>query len=145
MLKKAYLISAIFLALLICVSIPGSADEDDSSEPIYENDYHYERTIPIINDLEGSFSLDASIEIYEEPQDNDNSEGLDYGLEVDWDEPLYYKGSTKTLWLTYNGYGVNIEKDGPDAGLNGDTTLEINGRYVNAEVETEFSTGLIPV
>jgi hypothetical protein len=82
--------------------------------------------------------------VYKGPLEG-NSEGLDYGYEREWDEPLYYKGSTKTIWLTYNGYGIHIVVDGPDMGLNTDIYIEIYLRHVDGSIEIHIWTGIVPM
>ena len=145
MLRRAYLASVIFMAFLMCTTTLMLAEPTESPEPIYEYENHYERPLRFIINDDGSLSLDVFIEVYDEPQENENSEGLDIGYDIEWDEPLYYKGSTKEIWLTYDGYGIHIIINGPDAGLNTHTYIEIQARYVNADVEIHISTGIIPV
>jgi hypothetical protein len=145
MLRRVYLTGVIFAVLLLCFTTTGLSETDESSEPIAEYDYHLKDPLDFIIEHQGSFSIDISIKAYDEPQGNDNSDGLDAGHDRDWDEPLYYKGSTKTMWLTYNGYGIIIVVDGPDFGLNADIYIIINLRHIVINIEIHISTGIIPV
>ena len=145
MLRRAYIASVIFIALLMCSITIVSAEPTESSEPFYEYENHFEKPLRFIINHEGSLSLDVFIEVYDEPQENENSEGVDLGYNIEWDEPLYYKGSTKEIWLTYDGYGIYITINGPDAGLNTHAYIEIRARHVNADIEIHISTGIIPV
>jgi hypothetical protein len=144
MLRKVYCIAVILIAFLMCATTLTIADSNEPSEPIYEYEYHIEKPLQIIINHQGSFSIDFYLEVYEEPQEGE-SEGLDYGYEIKWDEPLYYKGSTKEIWLTYDGYGIYIIIQGPDMGFNSDTYIEIRLRHVNVFLEIHISTGIIPV
>lgn len=145
MLRRTYLLGAILMAFLLCATTNGLAETNGTSEPISEYEYHVEEPLQFIVDHQGYISMDVFIEIYEEPQENENSDGFDAGYTIDWDEPLYYKGSTKEIWLTYNGYGIQITIDGPDVGLNTDVYVEIYLRHVNTYVEIHISTGIVPV
>jgi hypothetical protein len=144
MLRKAYFLCAILMAFLICAIPMGLAEEEEPTEPIYEYEKHIYRPFSFYFIQEGEFICDIYIDIYEEPLEG-NSEGLDYGYEKEWDEPLYYKGSTKTIWLTYNGYGIHIVIDGPDMGLNTIIYIEIYLRHVDGIIEIHILTGIIPV
>lgn len=143
-IRKAYLIGLIFISFLICTSFVGLAGTNESSEPIYKEEYNVEKPLRLFSDQDGSISLGLSVEVYEEPQDN-NSDGVDYGFEIDWDEPLYYKGSTKEIWLLYNGFGIQITIIGPDAGLNTHVYIVLHFRHINVNIEVHVSTGVIPV
>lgn len=144
MLRKVSIIGVIFIAFLMCATTMAIADNNEPSEPIYEYEYHVEKPLQIIINHQGSFSLDFYLEVYEEPQEGE-SEDLEYGYEIEWDEPLYYKGSTKEIWLTYDGYGIYIIIHGPDMGFNSNTYIEIRLRHVNVYLEINISTGIIPV
>lgn len=145
MLRRVYLTGVVLIVLLTCFTSVGLSENDESSEPIYEYEYYVKDPLQFIIDHQSSFSLDVSIKVYDEPQENDNSDGLDAGHDVDWDEPLYYKGSTKTIWLTFNGFGLIIVVDGPDLGLNTDIYILINLRHIVISIEIHISTGIIPV
>jgi hypothetical protein len=145
MLRRVYLTGLVLIVLLMCFSTVGLSETDEPSEPIYEDEYHLKDPLQFIIEHRGSFSLDVSLKVYDEPQENEGSEGPDAGYDVEWDEPLYYKGSTKTVWLTYNGFGFTIIVDGPDAGLNTDIYILINLRHIVITMEIHISTSIIPV
>jgi hypothetical protein len=145
MLRKAYFTLGLCLVFLLCGTMVGLSESDEPSEPIYENDYHYERPLRHIVNEDGYLSVDAFIEIYDEPQEGDDSEGFDAGHSITWDEPFYYKGSTKKFWFTYDGFGINIKIIGPDAAMNTHVYIEISSRYFTIYIEGHVSTGLIPV
>jgi hypothetical protein len=138
MLRKWYFTMCICLLFLLCATSVGL------SEPIYENDYHYERPLRHIVNQDGSLTVDAFIEIYDEPQEG-SGEGFDAGYSITWDEPLYYKGGTKEIWITYNGFGIKVKIIGPDAGMNTHAYIEISSRYFTLYIEGHVSTGIIPV
>ncbi len=138
MVKKVYFTMGIGLIFLLCATSVGL------SETIYENDYHYERPLEHIANQDGLLTLDAYIEVYDEPQEV-SGEGFDIGYKITWDEPLYYKGSTKEIWVTYDGYGIKMKIIGPDAGMNTHVYIEISSRYFTLYFEVHVSTGIIPV
>jgi hypothetical protein len=144
MLIKAYFIMGICLVFLLCATTVGLSESNEPSEPIYEYDYHYERPLLHIANQDGSLTVDAFIEVYDEPQEG-NGEGFDAGYSITWDEPLYYKGSTKEIWVTYDGYGFRMKIIGPDAGMNTHVYIEISSRYFTLYIEGHVSTGIIPV
>jgi hypothetical protein len=144
MLRRAYIAGAILIVLVLSITPLGIAEDgEEPQEPIYESEHHFFRPINI-GGHGGEISADANIDVYEEPQEG-NDEGLDHGFEREWDEPLYYKGSTKTMWLAYNGYGIHIVIIGPDMGLNTHIYIEIYLRHVGAEIEVHINTGIIPL
>lgn len=145
MMRRVYLTSIVLIVLLMCFSTVVLSENEEPSEPIYEDEYHIKNPLQFIVEHRGSFSLDFSIKVYDEPQENDGSEGPDAGYDVEWDEPLYYKGSTKTFWLTYNGFGLTVIVDGPDLGLNTDIYILINLRHIVITIEIHISTGIVPV
>lgn len=118
--------------------------EPDEEKPVYENEHHFERDLRAFNDTDGIYTTDTSVEIYKEPQEPNDSDGLEIVISVDWDEPLYYLGSEKHVGVNYNGYGIEIIKNGPDAGMNGDSSIEITTKHVNAGINTELDTGMHP-
>ncbi len=144
MVRKAFLIGFIFMLFIICTSFTGIAGPDESNEPIYEDEHNFEKPLRLPNFQDGSISLGFAVEVYGEPQEND-SDGLDYGFEIDWDEPLYYKGSTKDIWLLYNGFGIQITIIGPDAGMNTHVYIVLHFRYINVNIEVHVSSGVVPV
>lgn len=117
--------------------------DEEPSEPVYSYDYHFKIPILIAVGCQGWISLDVSVDIYDEPQDG-NSEGRDSGWYISWDEPLYYKGSTKAVWWTFNGHGFYIRINGPDAFLNTHAYIMIKGRHVSINIEFHFTTGVLP-
>jgi hypothetical protein len=144
MLRKAYLLGAISIAFIICMQPMVLAEEKELTEPKYEFERHIYEPFSFYFIQDGEFICDIYIDIYEEPLEG-NSEGLEYGYENEWDEPLYYKGSIKTIWLTYNGYGICIVIDGPDMGLNTHIYVEIYLRHVDGSIDIHILTGIIPV
>jgi hypothetical protein len=144
MVRKGYFLCAILISFLMCALPTAFAEEGEPTEPIYEYEKHIHEPFTFYEIQDGDFICDIYIDVYEEPLEG-NSDGLDYGYEKEWDEPLYYKGSTKGIWLTYNGYGIYIVVDGPDMGLNTDIYIEIYLRHVDGSIEIHILTGIIPV
>jgi hypothetical protein len=119
-------------------------DDSDGKNPIYENSHQFQRNIGNSQQPLGVFQVKTSIEIFEESQENNNTDGLVVDAGIDWNEPLYYTGSLKYASITFNGYGVSVYKQGPDAGMNQHSSIKIKGRHMNAELKKGFDTGVYP-
>jgi hypothetical protein len=119
-------------------------DGENETEPIYDNSHQFQREVGNSPLSIGVLEVSSSVEIYQDPQQNNNSDGLEVETDIDFNEPLYYLGPDRSVSVTYNGYGATVSKSGPDAGLNKGTSIEFYGRHVNAEVTKVFDTGVYP-
>jgi hypothetical protein len=144
MLRKAYFLGAILIVFLICIQPTALAEEEEPQEPVYRYEKHIHEPFTFYEIEGGDVRCDITIDVYKESLEG-NSDGLNYGYEKDWDEPLYYKGSTKGIWLTYNGYGIYIVIKGPDMGLNTHIYVEVYLRHLDGSIEIHILTGIIPV
>ncbi len=122
----------------------GSSDNANEDEPLYKNSYQIKREIGDPKQPIGYFKATSSVEIYEEPQESNNTDGLVIKAGIDWNEPLYYMGSIKYASVTYNGYSVTVYKDGPDACGNQHSAMEINMRHGSVKLHKGFESGIYP-
>jgi len=128
----------------MCTTTIALSESEEPSEPIREYEHHIFNPLQIFIDHQGYFSLDVYFKVYGEPQEG-NDDGFNAGAGIDWDEPLYYKGSTKGIWLLFNGFGIIIIMDGPDLGLNTDIYIIFKTRHISFVLEIHTNSGIVPV